>query len=260
VSSITYEIISFKTDIRFKKKAAIIHMTSSFILHPIFEECKRYTLDPYWQDIFSGCAKNNFPMGIRYDPVQKNIMIKKDAKKPEVISLPTRKGDTPNAAQLYKVMMQIFKEKLHMRSSRDLQLQKEDMDELCKKNIMDLDCEWKDIKPKHLKDQLLLNYIYYLKQQYNLSPVEIKQAMSTIQLGFQFKSLLPSDVEFSGTITNIKGLSFDEEKRIFSIPIKKTPTQSMLQKNSEKPSTHKFHQLLDKFIRDYNAKSTRRGV
>src|SRR5271156_5336713 len=33
----------------------------------IFEQCKRYTIDPFWLDIFDHCSKGRFPKGMTYN-------------------------------------------------------------------------------------------------------------------------------------------------------------------------------------------------
>jgi hypothetical protein len=41
--------------------------------YPIFEQCKNYTLDPFWQDIFDDLYKGKFPEGMVYDPITNEV-------------------------------------------------------------------------------------------------------------------------------------------------------------------------------------------
>lgn len=216
------------------------------VIFPLFEECKNYTLDRCWMDWFANFACNKFPSGVKYDPKHHNLILKIGTKTTEVIALPE---DPP---QLFTVLMTILKQKLGMRSSRDLKIQKEEMEAAIKHRSADLDCDFKRIKPKHLKDQLIMNYIASLKEKYNLTRSEYNDTVSTIQLGFQFKSIVPDDVVYeNGTILDIKGVHFDEQTRRFS-----TPAYAKLPSKPEKQSSaDKFLASLHKFIKDNNLRA-----
>ncbi len=212
------------------------------VIYPIFEECKKYTLDPYWKDKFTNFAHNKFPSEIKYDPVHKNLILKLDGKKREVIGLP---DDDPIFT--FQVVMKILRENLNMNSNRDIKFRKEEMEIACQKNVCDLDCEWKKIKPRHLKDQFIMDYIAKLKEEHNLSSQEVKELISVVHLGFQFKALSQDGVDFSdGAVQNIEGLTFDENTRKFKIP-----EYAVCGKTVEKIiNPDRFVSTLKKFIRD----------
>lgn len=216
------------------------------IIFPIFEECKNYTLDRCWMDWFSNFACNRFPAGVKYDSKHKNLIIKIDNKPIEVIALPE---DPP---RLFTTLMTVMKQKLGMRSTRDLKIQKEEIEHAIKQRSIDLECDFKKIKPKHLKDQLIMNYIISLKEKYGLSVSEYNVAVSIVQLGFQFKSITPDNVLYeNGEIQDIDGLTFDKKTRKFSLPsYAKIPTKV------EKISTaDKFMTGMHKFIKDNNMRA-----
>lgn len=223
-------------------------MTTSTIIHPLFEECKNYTLDPYWKDKFSNFAHNRFPVGVRYDPAHRNLILKLDGKKTEVVALPE-----DDAAYSFQIVMKILRERLDMHSNRDLKTRKEKMVTDSHALRCDLDCEWKKIKPRHLKDQLMMDYIAGLKQKYNLTPPEVKHLISVVQLGFQFRAFSQDDVNFSkGVVKNIEGLKFDSKTRKFMIP--EYPSS----KTSDKASTaDKFYSNLKKFLKDDAIRSSK---
>lgn len=219
-----------------------VSMSSSTIIHPLFEECKNFTLDLYWRDIFTKFALNRFPTGIRYDPTHKNLILKINGKKTEVIALPEE-----DPAFCFQIVMRIMRDKLNMHSTRDIKSGKEELAIDSQKNVCNLDCEWKKIKPRYLKDQLMMDYIAKLKEKYSLTPQEVKHLISIIQLGFQFKGLSQDDVDFSdGAIQDIQGLSFDRKTRKFTVP-----EYSSCSKTAEKPpNTDKFYPMLKKYLRD----------
>lgn len=216
----------------------------SVAVHPVFLECKNYTLDPYWKEKFDNFSRNRFPAGVKYDSNHQNLILKLDGKKTEIIALPI---DDP--AYTFQIMMKILQERLNMRSNRDIILQKEELDNFCNQNICDMDCEWKKIKPKNLKEQLIMDYIAKLKEKYNLNAKEVKNVASVIQLGFYFRSLSQEDVEFSnGVINNINNLTFDKKTRKFTTPECGSVTKVMEKTNQ----ANKFYTGVKKFIRDNN--------
>lgn len=217
---------------------------SVITIHPIFLECKNYTLDPYWKEKFDNFSRNKFPPGVRYDSNHQNLILKLDGKKTEIIALPIE-----DPAYTFQIMMKILQQRLNMRSNRDITLQKEEMDEFCTQNACEMDCEWKKIKPKNLKEQLIMDYIAKLKEKYDLNNKEVKHVASVIQLGFYFRSLSQEDVEFSnGVITNIANLKFNKKTRQFSTPEYGTVTKVMEKTNQ----VNKFYSGMKKFIRDNN--------
>lgn len=222
------------------------------VIHHIFEECKNYTLDSYWKSIFSDCARNKFPDGIaRYD-ASKNVLYLKKAgagrkKIYEVVSIP--KGDS---VDIFKAMMKIFREMLGMMSAKDSQVSNVEMDSTGKKHgkVM-IDCEWKKIRPRYLKDQLLLRYASELQVKHGLSAAEVKNLNSVISIGFKFKQFSSDDVEYAdGKIYDIRGLIFDEKKRIFYA--EHTPDVSG--KTEKSSSANHFLQHYDKYLKDYSSR------
>lgn len=215
------------------------------IIFPLFEECKNYTLDKCWMEWFSNFACNKFPSGVKYDPKNRNLILKIENKPMEIVGLPE---DPP---QLFNTLMFIMKQKLGMRSTRDLKIQKEQIDHVIKQRNIDLECDFKKIKPAHLKKQLIMNYIISLKQKYGLSSSEYNMAVSTVQLGFQFKAIKVDDVIYEeGEIKDIKGLVFDSKKRKFNLPsYAKIPT-----KVEKPPPVDKFACGVQKFIKENNAR------
>lgn len=212
------------------------------VIFPIFEECKTFTLDSFWRDELGKLACNRFPPGLRYDAAHHNLILKLDGKKSEVHAL---SEDSPSDA--FQTVMKILKTRYDMRSSRDLKVQKKAIAEAMKKRETDLDCEFKNIKPRHLKDQLIMDYLLGLKTQYSLTAPEFKHLVSVVQLGFQFKSLSPNDVVYAdGIVSDIQGLDFDEDSRAFITP----QTSGPVSKTEKTTSPDKFYSCLKKFIHD----------
>lgn len=212
------------------------------VIFPIFEECKSFTLDSFWRDKFTEFSCNQFPPGMRYDASRKNLVLKIDGKKTEFVSV-----NDKNPSETFQSMMRILRGKYDMRSSRDLKVQKKTIEEAMKKHEVDLNCEFKNIKPRNLKDRLIMNYISSLKIKHKLTDLEFNYLISVVQLGFQFRSISTSDVVYvDGAVTDITGLEFNEKNRIFTTP-KYTGT---IPKSEKSSSADKFYSNLKKFIHE----------
>jgi len=224
-------------------------MTTQVLIYPIFAECKDYTLDPFWKDIFFKCACNRFPKNLRYDNKNRVISIKMQCaggrSKSEVMDI----SDDP--IQLFQTMMFIFRDKLGLRSSRDLQTQVLEMEDIKEKNKIDLDCEWKKLKPRTLKDELIMNYVMKLVKENNLNSLESKSLLTTIYLGFQYKKLTADHIDYkNGVINNIIGLEVDADERKFYI----TNEPKVANKSEKSVQTRRFWRDVDKFLRDHRSK------
>lgn len=221
------------------------------IIHPIFDACKSFTLDPYWKEVFSNFARNRFPQGVRYDAIHRTIVLRMDAnKKPEVIALSDKPTET------FQTMMRILREILGMRSARDLKLQREQMEDANQKRLVDLKCEWKKIKPKNVKDQLIMDYITRLNEEYKLTTAELKQLIAIVQLGFQFHCLTSDSVVYvDGRVEKIEDLEFDPDTRIFTIP---DPPASSL-RSEKQVRCNRFYTAIDRFVKDNSVRIDRLG-
>ena len=215
------------------------------ILFPIFEKCKSYTLDPFWREQFSNFACNQFPQGVRYDPNRKSLIIKKDPTNTEVIALPE-----DDVCELFQTVIKILRSKLDMHSSRDIKYQREIIENALQKKETEADCEWKKIKPRQLRNQLLMNYLAELKNKHNLNNNEFKQLISVVQLGFQFRSINSDDVQYmDGKVIAIDNLEYDEKTRLFTTT--DYPQFQSNAKNKKNESRYnKFYPYLDRFFRD----------
>jgi hypothetical protein len=203
---------------------------ASPVIYPLFQKCKEYSLDPFWKDIFDGCANNRFPKGLKYDADKNSIIYKS-----KYIPLPV-----DDAVGSFKIMIDLFINKLGLVSSRNLIFSNSE------ENHLDAD-SWKKIKPKAIKDQLILNYISDLRAKYSLSDIEVKKLFAQIQLGIQFHSIQNDDIIYDEkTIKHIKNLTFSEKRRVFTLK-----TNGEFKSSEKQPNvTSKFYQIFDKYMRD----------
>lgn len=224
---------------------------SQVIIYPIFLECKKFTADQYWKDTLTMCASNKFPKGSKYDSDNHTIYIRNLAEKSkyaEVIPLPT------DFKELFNALLELFREKLNLYSSLDIKLKRKEIENIRESLSVRLDCTWKQLKPRSLRDNIVIQYVLRLKDEYNLSPKEVKDLFNEINMGFHFKNITSDDVEYEkGEIIRINKLEKIEgvnEWRV--IPLSSSTSQK--ESTTITPVEQKYNQYTSAFLRDYHVK------
>jgi len=216
-------------------------MTSPVAVHPIFSKCREYTFDPYWKDIFARCSYNRFPRGIRYDGRKNTLYVRLPGGiggKREFFSLPKE------AVDVFTTMMSVFRE-MGLCSQMDLEVKRDEMEKIREQRRVNLDCRWKDLKPRYLKDRMIVRYVLHLKETYDLTQKETKKLLNTIQLGFQLKQLSSDHVKYqNGMILDINGLEVEDKKFHVTREIRKC-------NKTDKPNTtHRLQQAFENYLKE----------
>ena len=146
---------------------------------PIFLDCKEWTLNPFWIELFDNCALGLFPKGIKL--LKNNILIISEEKQIDI--------NGKNSFELYKIMMDVFKNDLEIISDRDKNKQSFEIINLKKKLKEKYNGLWTDIKQKQNKNNLIMDFVINKKKEFNLNNIELKQLLTTIQIGFIFKKI-----------------------------------------------------------------------
>ncbi len=111
--------------------------------------------------------------------------------------------------------------------------------------------DWKKLKPRALKDELIMNYVMKLIEEHDLEPKESRTLLTTIYLGFQYKKLTADHVDYeNGVINNIIGLEIDPKEKKFYI----TNEPKVISKSEKTVQTRRFWRDVDKFLRDCRSK------
>lgn len=217
-------------------------------IHPLFGVCSTLILDPFWVEVLDNCSRGRFPRGVKFDSTSSSLSLNSGKKNgTESFSLPT---EPRNALP---VLLSIFRDKLHLRSSRDLQISRQEMDELRSKATEGVGDDWRKIRNRSMKSFLLVEYIKKLREQHSLSSKASTRLLSQLHLAFALKSLTPDDVHMSsGRIDHIDGFEIGKGGRFEGrkIPPVKIP------RTKERTETL-FTTALEKFIRDYTKRKTR---
>ncbi len=212
-------------------------MTS--IIHPIFFKCKNFTLDPFWQDVFDRCSCNRFPRNVRYDGRKNTLYVKLPGGiggKKEIFTL------SKEPTEAFETMMSVFRD-VGLRSERDIEFEQNELNKARDKRRVNLDCSWKELKPKYLKEQMIVDYVLKIKDRDNLNISEAKMLLNTIQLGFQLKQLTSDDIKYEDCcIVDIDGL----DHKNFSIDREIKHRN----KNSKAANTNNFLHAFENYMKE----------
>jgi hypothetical protein len=222
------------------------------VIYPYFEECQDFTMDQYWKDVFFSCACGTFPKGCRFDPnahtLYTRIQVTNTKTKGEAIYLPQK------PEEIYLILLDVFKNKFGMFSSKDLQIKKDELEEIQEQQRINMDCEWKKLKPRAVKDFLISNYVSDLQTKYNLTPKEARLLLTNIGVWMQLKKITSDDIDYQNhVILNIRGIEFDKHSRVWS----NTNNAKIGGKSDKINKPQKFEQSLDKFARDYKYRKSK---
>jgi len=176
-------------------------------------------------------------MGMRYNAARKSITVITQRK--EVIALPDEPG------QALKTLIVVFREKLGLRSPRDIAQSKADL-EVVGNTTNSLGKEWHKITPKSLKDSILMDYVRKLKEKYELNRAQTLKLISALHLAIQFKTILPADIVFEdGVIKDIKKLTYNPDAKKFETPdhsaVEKKKTEKVVVSKKVFTAVNRFH-------------------
>jgi hypothetical protein len=223
-------------------------MAKVMILYPFFNLLADYTLDNFWKNIFYNCSCNKFPRRASYDDVTKTLYIRMPATggrtKIEQFKIPS----SPEEA--YVLLTNLFQQKLNIFSSSDYQHQNRELEKIKTENKVELDCEWKQLKPRSLKDPIIRDYISRISHEYELSAYEMRRLYAQLLTGFQLKYIDSDDIEYdNGVITAIYNCEFDESQKRFNF-LRDTKIK---QKTEKATTTCQTTSSLDRFIKEMNS-------
>lgn len=154
------------------------------------------------------------------------------------------------------VVLGIFREKMGIFSPYDQRVTSEKTTESAKSKIH-VSHEWKNIKPKTLKDVFVSDFVLEVSENLALTERERKQFNAVIVTGISFKKILPEDIVYRDRkIHEITNVDFDPKTRVFSIKSRKEkksgkPSASGQKTNSDAKNTKGkiIYQAVDLYMR-----------
>jgi hypothetical protein len=220
------------------------------VLYENIYACREFTEDQYWKDMIWSCSCNKFPKGVSYNNIKNTVYVRPDYpnKRTEMLALPV---DDPETC--FEVLMHIFKNLLNLRSDEDIKFSRIDIENARKDNEIDLDCEWKKLKPRSVKTQILINFSVEKVKSLNLENINDDMNLSNIlyrliQLGIQFKQISGEDIEYNnGVISSIKGINYNSKTQNFEL----TNKQGYISHTANKINHNQLDKSMDKWIKQY---------
>lgn len=219
-------------------------MTGKIVSHENIMSCREFTQDEYWREMLYNCACNKFPRGIKYNSLKRTLYVRTNPTgrmRTETILLPL----DPN--NCYETLMYVFTDLLGLRSEKDIEKSKKDIETARKKGVIDLNCEWKKLKPRSVKNNILMNFALSQIDECELDKKDVSKLYRLIQLGLQFKKLSSEDFEYeNGVVYSIKGLEYDEETKFFVLTNKQG---AISHSTSGKTDTNHLEKAVDKWVK-----------
>ena len=216
--------------------------------YPIYAKCSQYTLDDYWKDVLYNCSLGKFPP--KMSMVDKEtIKITNSKKSFEMFDV------TDDPLEMFKLVMDIFKNKLDMKSDRDRKIKIE------KFNTKNLDkavySRWEEVKQKVVKDKLINDFVLMKRDEYTLTDAECDSCMKVIKSGLLFKVIKSENIVLKdSSISDIGNLKFDETSRSFEVigvieAKKKIATVSATHVNPLIKEVEKYVERHKTFVKDF---------
>jgi len=200
----------------------------------MFEECDLYTLDPFWKEIIFDCSKGRFPKGVTYN-AQRNTLRTQDG----VFEIPSGKKEKT------ELLLQLFR-KGGLKSPQDTKNERDLFDNELEDSTVSLDCEWKKIKPRSLREGLILDYVCMVGNILKLTPNEQNKFFKFLNLGLFTRLIDSENIEYyDRKIHFISNINFDSKTKRFSF----VDTSTTIQKTYRQSRKTKLCQNFNKFIK-----------
>lgn len=200
----------------------------------MFEDCEQYTLDPFWKEIIEECNKGRFPKGITFNS-QKNTLRTHEG----VFDIPLEKQ------KCTALLLKLFRS-CGLKSPADIKIERDAFINESNSTTVVLDCEWKKIKPRSLREGFILDYVCNMGKVLKLTRNEEKRFFKFLNLGIFTRMIDNDDIEYnSGKIHFISNINFNSKTRQFEYIKKQVSAQKVYRQNRKT----NLCQKLNKFVK-----------
>jgi hypothetical protein len=221
-------------------------MRGDDIIHPIFLNCCRLSVDKFWENIFEDLAYGVTPYG---SYIQNNA-----------INYKSRAGVTvsviiynDNAELTYSNVYDMFFNTMKISSPEqriNAQTTFKAIEDECATNRE----SWGDIKKKSTKEILIDMFVIRMQNLNNIPLQEIKRLRSRISSAMLFKVIDGSDmIMVDGEIESINGITFVDKEIIYSFDLTESGDATVNNATTE-PKTIYMAELWGKYIEVLKAK------
>jgi hypothetical protein len=177
------------------------------VIYPVFLRCAEFTLDRFYIDILSNCARADFPKGVKVSRGFMYIDIGKSKFKTIDLSIEPR--------ELYSLIILHFKSDLNLCSSHETKKILETYDSLFRRYTKQKNNSWSGWS-NQMKCDGITNYVHRMSNEKSLSSVQCIQLFTTINSGILFKCIRPADIHCKkGKIVHISGIYSEQGEYIY---------------------------------------------
>jgi hypothetical protein len=179
------------------------------LVYPFFIKCCIYTDDIFWKFVFEDLAYGKTPYGIY---LTKNFLCCNYKGKEFSYKIDSKK----NPQKLFNEVYDILHKKFGLLSKND-KVRRKKMFEDTEIEIQDNNKNWRKIRKKSIKQNIIEKYSIDKKNKYNLSNFQMKRIFSIVVIGLIFKTITFDKIVYSdGKISDINGISFSPGRIIVS--------------------------------------------
>jgi len=175
--------------------------------YEIFDKCKEFTDDPFWQNLFDECHHGKFPRGIKFKYNQDAKAGLLSIRRPNGQSTTYEVKDDACPETVFELVQNIFKLS-GITSMQDNENVKSNVESTRKESLEDK--EWKKIKTKKDRQILIMNYCIAMQKQLGLTREQVQSLYKTVSNGVSSKAIDSKDITVKrGNITSIKNINFE---------------------------------------------------
>lgn len=184
----------------------------------VFLNCAEYTSDIFWKDIFQKCSNGLYPKGFNYSEKAHTIYVNVAISPTQNIKRSYKLGNDHH--QNYDIIIECLRNDIKLRSEKDIDISKTELEKIRNMCIVDLSTTWAKLKPKSVKDAILLDYIKnrvtkdFGNDKEEIIKSETKKLYKLIPQLSHLKKLISSDFIYEdGELKDISHLIFDKQTK-----------------------------------------------
>lgn len=183
------------------------------VMYPILQECcVLLTTDEFWTNTFDELSRGKCPKGI----TMFNGVLSSTYKRNGFSYHFMKEGLTPE--QIVEELTNLLKKNAYMYSEKDMIQSKEDLNSANNEyiNAKNLD-DWKKIKSRKMKDNLITNFAVRMKAKYKLNYRKARTLYKMIESAlFVYKTHRSEDIVMDGgEIKSINDIVYDKKYKLF---------------------------------------------
>lgn len=198
------------------------------VLYDIFTHCQSFLSDSFWSDKFYLCACGRFPDGFVYDHLNHTVQYDGDT-----VVL------TDDPCEIIATLKPLF-QKSGIRSYYDLLVMDGD-------STREMAEEWKDVKPKSLRDRLITDYITELCIEKGFTKKIARMVIAKVNMAFKIKTLISDDIVFEeGKVVSINSLKIKGDSKC-GVTLRFKRGVQRCTKHDKTKSTRRIERTIDKY-------------